>query len=81
MLTLYKKICSYFKNNHRKNKPKVRLASKFERRVDQRTFTEKHVLFDGVSFRFTNRPSPPTNSIQPSSPITIEFSSKNKTMR
>lgn len=30
--------------------PKVKLASKFERKFDQRTFVDKKGLFDGVSF-------------------------------
>ena len=29
--------------------PKVRLASKFERQVDRRTFVDKKGLYDGVS--------------------------------
>jgi len=30
--------------------PKVRLASKFERQVDRRTFVDKKGLYDGVSY-------------------------------
>jgi len=42
--------------------PKVRLASKFERQVDRRTFVDKKGLYDGVSFAQPNKDK--TNSKQ-----------------
>jgi hypothetical protein len=46
--------------------PKVKLASKFERKFDQRTFVDKKGLFDGVSF--VDASSPPSSKLLPRPP-------------
>lgn len=43
------------------SQPKVRLASKFERQVDRRTFVDKKGLYDGVSADVKYIPVPSTS--------------------